>query len=131
MAKKQLEENPPLDLAPAKLFLDDLEELARLFTNALEREEILDEGHLPLRVVYKVDIWECDALGDLKEFGKTKRKDEFFLEIRDAQDLSITGIYKPRRIYCGLAVLASLPPVPGLCTDSYTRSFNRGSYRGT
>lgn len=95
MAKRRLEETPPLLLPPAKLFLDDLEEVERLFTEVAKREGILDSNESP-RPNYRVGIWECDAIGDLRDLGKTKRRDWFHLELKNAQDLSIGGIYSHR-----------------------------------
>jgi len=94
MAKKRQEETPPLELPPARLFLDDLEELVRLFIEAVNREVALDARDLPLRATYHVGIWVCDSIGDLKEFGKAK--DRFHLQVKNAQESLAVGIYMYR-----------------------------------
>lgn len=90
MVKRRQEERPPLELPPAKLFLDDLEELVRLFTEAAKREGILSEDNPP-KVTYQVGIWECDTPDDLKDLGKAK--DQFHLQVENTQQTFGVGIY--------------------------------------
>jgi hypothetical protein len=102
MVKRRQEEPPPLELPPAKLFLDDLEELVRLFTEAVKREELLPVGEVP-KVSYQIGMWECDAIEDLKDFGQMKKRDQFQLKIKDLQELTIAQIstYRGRFAWSG------------------------------
>lgn len=71
MAKRRQEEVPPLLLPPAKLFLDDLEEVVR--TEAAKREGIVEASDTS-RVVCKVSINPADAAGSEppRESGKQR-----------------------------------------------------------
>jgi hypothetical protein len=73
MAKRRKEQRPPITLPPAKLFLDDLEELARIFMEArIKQGDPLEEGERAPKISYHVGDWECDAIQDLKDLGRNK-----------------------------------------------------------
>jgi hypothetical protein len=95
MAKRRQEEIPPLVLPAAKLFLDDLDEVVHLFTEAAKREGMLNANDQPA-VSYKVGVWECDTVGDLRDLRKAKGRDWFYLELKDTKGLSIGGVYSHR-----------------------------------
>jgi len=82
MAKRRQEERPPLELPLARLFLDDLEELGRVFLEARNKWEDRppQEGEMAPRIIYRVDDWECDTIQDLKEIGRMKSYFEVRLE---------------------------------------------------
>jgi hypothetical protein len=81
MAKHRIEAAPPPDFPAATLFLDDIEEIARIF-----REFQLklvggahDQNELE-QVTYRVDDWTCDSIDDLKDLGRYKSMLEVRLE---------------------------------------------------
>jgi hypothetical protein len=78
MAKTRQEERPPVELPLARLFLDDLEELARIFVDAhTQWGNLQQEG---CGVTYRVDEWECTTIQDLKELGRYRTSFEMELD---------------------------------------------------
>jgi hypothetical protein len=74
MAKRRQEERPPVELPLARLFLDDLEELARIFVDARTKwGDPPPEGEEATGVTFQVDEWECDTIQDLKELGRYRK----------------------------------------------------------
>jgi hypothetical protein len=85
MARKLREEPPPPGLPKARLFLDDLEEIIRVFRQgetqwlrATFGKEVPNDYHSNLTI--SADRWECDSLEDLKELGRYHEVPEVVLE---------------------------------------------------
>ena len=81
MTRTRVEEEPPYVLPSAMLFLDDLEEVIRLFREARNQPQSPEEaGELTLKI--RVGDWECDTLEDLRALGD-RATGRFSLEIGD------------------------------------------------
>ncbi len=103
MTKKRLEESPPLELPLARLFLDDLEELGRIFIAARIKwgDRPLSEGEPAPKIIYRVDGWECDTIQDLKDLGRVKRT--FYMQLEDHYGLvPIYAYLAERRFILGI-----------------------------
>jgi hypothetical protein len=81
MAKRRIEEGPPPVFPAATLFLDDIEEIARIFREFQLKlaGEVPNQNDLE-QVTYRVDDWICDSIDDLKELGTYKSMLEVRLE---------------------------------------------------
>jgi hypothetical protein len=107
MAKRRQEERPPLELPLARLFLDDLEEMGRIFmeTRIKWEDRQPQEGEGAPRITYRVDEWECDTIQDLKDLGRMK--DSFEIRLEEFAGPMIYTYIVGRRFVCGSA---GLPP---------------------
>lgn len=87
MTKQRMEWSAPPEFpgAGATLFLDDLEEIARIFREfqlKLAGDAPNPDNLEP--VTYRVDDWSCDSINDLKELGDYKSMVEVRLEQRNS-----------------------------------------------
>jgi hypothetical protein len=97
MAKRRQEERPPGELPIARLFLDDLEELARIFTDAqLGGHDPAEQGLEEPQTIYTVDEWECGTIQDLKDLGRYRKRFELKVERGVVQNIYI---YAARRSF--------------------------------
>lgn len=91
---RRRQQPPPLELPPARLFLDDLEEVIGIFREAQKWADppIQDQE---LNTTFQVGDWECDTLDDLRTLGEKTRT--FHLEVARPYAFSCwTYIYRDR-----------------------------------
>ena len=77
VAKQRIEQTePPPSLPAATLFLDDIEEIGKVFMQA--HSQLV--GNVPdsAQLTYRADNWSCDSVDDLKELGAYNN----FFEVR-------------------------------------------------
>lgn len=81
MAKQRIEEAPSPQLPAATLFLDDIEEIARIFQQAQLKlaGDVPNRGELA-QLTYQIDDWICDSIDDVKELGRYKTLFELRLQ---------------------------------------------------
>jgi hypothetical protein len=81
MTTTVVREGPPIGFPAAKLFLDDLDEIIRVFRESRKYAEHPDAiQELILSIRFRT--WQCDSLDDLRQLGKKASKD-FSLDVAD------------------------------------------------
>jgi hypothetical protein len=98
MAKKPVRQDPPIEFPAARLFLDDLEEIIRVFWESRRFTEEPDTIQKPVLNI-RLGTWECDSLDDLRTLANKATK-EFFLDMADEYRFHST-FYMTKKVFNG------------------------------
>src|SRR5689334_20510778 len=78
---RQKEPQPNIELPPAKLYLDDIEQIIRILTETLGTEQDSTGGVEPLELLFQIHDYSTNDFNDLAKIHPDRTND-FYVELR-------------------------------------------------